>query len=97
MPTPTHYYIWFRVNGDLQQARSAVAALKADLNVRTGIAGQLLQGRDNPRTWMEIYENVTDAAAFERELEAAVARHGVARFAENGRRNVEAFVSKETV
>jgi len=93
MSSPTHYYIWFRVAGDLEQARRAVAALETDLNVRLGIGGRLLKGRHDPRTWMEIYENVTDAAAFERELDAAVARHGVARFAENGVRNLEAFVA----
>jgi len=92
MATATHYYIWFRVAGDLERAREAVNAVVADLNRRTGIAGRLLQGRADPRTWMEIYENVTDARAFERELDAAVTRHGVAQFAENGRRNQEAFV-----
>lgn len=92
---PTHYYIWFRVTGDLEEARAAVSVFAADLRGRTGIAGRLLTGRDDPRTWMEIYENVTDAAAFQRELAAAVARHEVARFAENGRRNVEAFVPNE--
>jgi len=91
MPKPTHYYIWFRVAGDLEQARAAVAALIADVNVRAGIVGRLLQGRDDPRTWMEIYENVVDGGAFERELGGAVARHGVARFAENRARHLEAF------
>ena len=94
MPTPTHYYIWFRVTGDVQQARAAVATLVADLQERTGVVGRLLQGRHDPRTWMEIYENVNDAGAFERELETAAARHDVARFAENGTRNVEAFESQ---
>jgi len=89
----THYYVWFRATGDLEQTRSAVAALVADLHGRTGIAGRFVTRRHDPRTWMEIYENVTDAAVFERELDAAVARHGVAQLAEKGLRNVEAFVA----
>ena len=46
--------------------------------VHAGVTGRVLVRRDDPRTWMEIYEHVADARLFERELAAGVARHEVA-------------------
>ena len=47
--------------------------------------------RDDPRTWMEIYEHVHDTRAFEAALAAAVLRHGVDAHVPDGR-HVESFV-----
>ena len=58
-----------------------------------GVQGRVLVRRDDPRTWMEIYENVADTAAFELALAAAVQRHEAARFAEGGKRHTEPFVA----
>ena len=46
-----------------------------------------------PVTWMEIYEDVANPVAFERELAAAARSHDVARFIAGGARHVEAFVA----
>lgn len=88
-----HYYIWYRVPGLHAEALRSIAALQDDVAARTGIRGRVLIRRDDPATWMEIYENVSLPAAFERELAAAVERHQVAAFAHEGRRHTEAFVA----
>ena len=88
-----HYYIWYRIAGDPIAARAVVDALLADVFLHAGVTGRVLVGRDDPRTWMEVYEHVADVALFERELAAGIARHGVTRCAEDGLRHTEAFVA----
>lgn len=90
---PTHYYIWYRLHGDPAAARHAVDGVLRDLAIQCGVQGRFLVRRDDPRTWMEIYENVADAPAFEQALAAAVQRHDAARFAESGARHAEPFVA----
>ena len=93
MPPVTHYYIWYRIAGDPAAAHAAVAALLQDVFRHAGVTGRMLVRRDDPRTWMEIYEHVADVPLFERELAAAVARHGVTRFVDGGVRHAEPFVA----
>jgi len=92
MTRTTHYYIWYRVTGDPVPARAAVDALQADVFRHAGVTGRVLVRRDDPRTWMEVYEHVADVMRFERELAAGVARHGVANWAEGHSRHTEPFV-----
>jgi hypothetical protein len=89
----SHYYVWYRVTGDAAAARAAVAALLLDVRVATGVAGRMLVRRDDPATWMEIYEGVADVGRFEAALAAGVARHGVAAFIAGGGRHAEPFVA----
>jgi hypothetical protein len=89
----THYYIWYRVAIDPAAARAVVDALLADVFLHAGVTGRVLVRRDDPRTWMEIYEHVADVPLFERELAAAVARHDVKGCAEGGVRHTEPFVA----
>ena len=88
-----HFYVWYRVAGDVASARAVVGTMMNDLARRAGIDARLLVRRDDPSTWMEIYEDVADAAAFEREMDAAILRHGIARIEGIGDRHVEAFVA----
>ena len=92
MAGPTHYYVWYRLQGDGADAHKAITQMLKDVFVHAGIFGRVLVRRDDPRTWMEVYENVVDAKLFEDKLHAAAHRYDVARFAEGGR-HVEAFVS----
>jgi hypothetical protein len=62
---------------------------------RTGVKGRLLARRDEPATWMEVYEGVDDASDFGRALDALAARHGVLAFVEDGRRHTERFAARE--
>lgn len=86
-----HYYIWYRIAGDPAPARGAVNALQQDVARATGVIGRLLIRADDPTTWMEVYECVGDAKAFEQALAHATSTHGVPALAPDGR-HVERFV-----
>jgi hypothetical protein len=66
-----HYYVWYRVLAAPGNARRAVEALQEDLAQRTGIRGRVLVRRDDPATWMEIYDGGAAPAQFEPALAAA--------------------------
>lgn len=95
MAAVTHYYVWYRVHGDHAGAHAAVTALMQDVHRNAGVTGRVLVRRDDPRTWMEVYEHVADPATFEQELAAAAARHDVARWTEAGGRHTEPFVAPD--
>jgi hypothetical protein len=68
-----NYYVYYRVALDqVERARGVVAALQDDVLARTGVRGQLMHRRDDPATWMEIYEGILDEQAFNASLAAAV-------------------------
>ena len=90
MSGATHFYVWYTVTVERGLALRAVSDLIAAVEEDTGVAGRVLARRDDASTWMEIYENVADAAAFERTLAALVRRHDVARIS-GGVRHVERF------
>jgi hypothetical protein len=70
-PLPLAYYIYYRV-ADPVQAQPLVQHIQAAVHAHTGIAGRLVRNRDEPSTWMEIYEGVTEGTDFEHCLAAAV-------------------------
>ena len=87
-----HYYIYYRVADDDHETETQVRAMQARLACRSGIAGRLLKRRDDPYTWMEIYENVADSQHFERHLARAVSEFDVEMFlARDARRIIECF------
>lgn len=90
----SHYYIYYPVRIGLEADLARVLhLLQADIHRETGVSGRFLRKADDPWTWMEIYENVGDPVEFERNLQQAVERQGVARFiADDGRRHIERFV-----
>ena len=74
----TSYYVYYRVPpANAARARQAVDALQRELSNATGIAGRLMQRRDDASTWMEIYEDVSDGARFEAKLAELAERHGI--------------------
>ena len=74
-----NYYVYYRVALDQsERARSVVAALQDDVLAQTGVRGRLMHRRDDPATWMEIYEGVSDGHAFDASLATAVKRSGFA-------------------
>ena len=93
MARPVHFFVWYRASGDASAVRAAADDMMADIAARTGIVGRLLVRRNEPGTWMEVYEGVPDADVFERELTAALARHDLVRVAGLGVRHVEAFIT----
>jgi hypothetical protein len=90
---PTHFYVWYEVHGELAAAVSSIGALIDEVEAETGVRGRLLARRDQPSTWMEVYEDVDDPRAFQRVLDARVAALGALAFAEGGRRHTERFAA----
>lgn len=88
------YYIYYRIAADqAESARRIVAALQEDLRAQTGVSVRLLHRRDDPVTWMEIYEGVSDEQAFDASLAAAVERCAFSSvLAAGSRRVTEIFV-----
>ena len=93
---PTHVFVWYRIEGDRAVLQRNMTALLRAVETATGIAGRVLARRDDPTTWMEIYEHVADPAAFERILASLAERHAVAGFAPGGR-HVERFAALDDV
>lgn len=93
--TATHYYIYYPIRLGLEADLSrALYNLQDELHGKTGVTGRFLRKADDPWTWMEIYENVTDPAAFDEALAKGLDRHGLDRFIEEGgSRHTERFVA----
>ncbi|WP_018410839.1 DUF4936 family protein [Methyloversatilis thermotolerans] len=91
--TPIDYYIYYRIDPHREAAlRAAVASMQASLRAATGVAGRLRRRLDDPSTWMEVYEGVTDPRRFEIELGLHVLRHGLVEYLkQDGVRHLERF------
>jgi hypothetical protein len=88
---PLCYYVYYRVTQS-QQAGIAVRDMQSQLLARSGVRGRLLTKRDEPGLWMEVYEGVNDAPAFEAELERLIVATKLDGFLEPGsRRHTECF------
>ena len=66
----TNYYVYYRVDA----ARVAVLELEIrrlfeQLQKQSGVRGRWMRRRDDPSTYMEVYEGVRDMATFEALLE----------------------------
>jgi hypothetical protein len=87
-----NFYVYYRVAaGQEIRARAAVERMQRELRGATANV-RILTQRHDPRLWMEVYEGVRDADAFDALLAraaSALVREGVL---ENGSaRNVECF------
>lgn len=88
----THYYIYYRVRPEQAEGlQQQVAAMQAELAADTGVVGRLLRRRDDAGMWMEIYEDVQDAA-FEAALQQATEKWNLGPLLASAR-TVERFVS----
>ena len=86
-----YYYVYYRVTQP-QKAGVAVRGMQSQLLVRSGVRGRLLSKRDEPGLWMEVYEGVNDAPAFEAELDSLIAATKLEGFlAPGSRRHTECF------
>ena len=84
------YYVYYKVAPEgLPALRRGVQALFASIEKQCGVRGRWLRRRDDPATYMEVYEDVKDVAGFEAALEREGAKLGVPR-------KVERFISAET-
>ena len=75
-----NYYVYYKVPPEqVARLRALVQALFAAVEKQCGVRGRWMHRRDDPSTYMEVYENVTDEAAFEALLEREGAKLGVQR------------------
>jgi hypothetical protein len=63
----------------LAELRAGVERLLALIERECGVRGRWMHRRDDPTTYMEVYEGVKDEGAFERLLEREGAKLGVPR------------------
>ena len=83
----TNYYVYYRLDQQkLNEVRPSVENLFRKIKSATNIQGRWLRRRDDPSTYMEVYEGVSDERSFEAILERESASLGVAR-------KTETFVS----
>ena len=83
----SNYYVYYRVEAEKRGAlKTEVQKLFTLIEKQTGVRGRWMRRRDDPSTYMEIYENVSDEKAFEAVLEREGAEFGVPR-------NAEVFIS----
>lgn len=62
-----NYYVYYKVDPvRLDEVRAAVEGLFAAVERECGVRGRWMRRRDDPATYMEVYEGVADEAAFER-------------------------------
>jgi quinol monooxygenase YgiN len=79
----THYYVYYKVAPEqLNRLRAGVHGLFAAIEKECGVRGRWMHRRDDPSTYMEVYEDVKDTAAFEAALEREGAKLGVQRHTE---------------
>jgi hypothetical protein len=75
-----NYYVYYKVPQDrVAQLRSLVEDLFSVIEKQTGVRGRWMRRRDDPSTYMEVYEGVKDERAFEALLEREGAKLGVPR------------------
>lgn len=75
-----NYYVYYKIPpGQLEDFRACVQALFSLVERQCGVRGRWMRRRDDPSTYMEVYEDVQDEAAFEALLEREGAALGVPR------------------
>jgi hypothetical protein len=88
---PLSYYVYYRI-AQPAAAAACVSRVQREVRDRLGIQARVASKRGEPSLWMEIYEGVDDAAAFEALLAELVARTGFERVLAGGSaRKTECF------
>ena len=78
-----NYYIYYKVSAEkVAGLRPGVEALFSLVEKQCGVRGRWMRRRDDPATYMEVYEDVKDEKTFESVLEREGAKLGVQRRAE---------------
>ena len=76
----TNYYVYYRVDpAQLGELRVAIERLFGSIERETGVRGRWMHRRDDPTTYMEVYEGVAEDKAFEALLEREAASLGLLR------------------
>ncbi|MDH4172791.1 MAG: DUF4936 family protein [Betaproteobacteria bacterium] len=76
----TSFYVYYRVDaGRLPALREDIERLFGAIESATGVRGRWMRRRDEPGTFMEVYEDVRDGQAFEALLEREASGLGLQR------------------
>jgi IMP cyclohydrolase len=79
----TSYYVYYRVEaGQAASLQEEVRQLFRSVELATGVRGRWMRRRDEPTTYMEIYEDVENEPAFEALLEREAAKLALQRHVE---------------
>ena len=82
-----NYYVYYKVDPKhLAELRESIAHLFAVIERECSVRGHWMHRRDDPTTYMEVYEDVEDTAKFEAVLSRESAGLGL-------QRRTELFVS----
>ena len=85
-----NYYVYYKVPPErLAEITLAVELLFQTAKQKFSVHGRWMRRRDDPTTYMEVYEGVRDEPGFEELLEREGAKFGLPR-------KVERFISAET-
>lgn len=85
-----NYYVYYKVSPDRERDIGAgVKTLFSLIEKQFGVRGRWMRRRDDPTTYMEVYEGVRDERGFEALLEREGTKLGL-------QRKVERFISAET-
>lgn len=85
-----NYYVYYKVPPErLAEITLAVELLFQTAKQKFSVHGRWMRRRDDPTTYMEVYEGVRDEPGFEELLEGEGALFGLSR-------KVERFISAET-
>ena len=75
-----NYYVYYKLDAArLEQAHGFVNELFQIVKQQFGVHGRWMRRRDDPTTYMEVYEGVKDGAAFEALMKAEGVKLGVQR------------------
>lgn len=76
----TSYYVYYRVDaGRIASLRIEIENLFGKIEKQFRIRGRWMRRRDDPLTYMEVYEEVKNETAFEALLERESAKLGLER------------------
>jgi hypothetical protein len=75
-----NYYVYYKIEfGRAAALRPLVSGLFETIEKQFGVRGRWMRRRDDPATYMEVYEGVKDEAGFEALLEREGAKLAIAR------------------
>lgn len=79
----TSYYVYYRVDAQhVALLQQEVQALFRRVEAATGVRGRWMRRRDEPSTYMEVYEDVREESTFEALLESEGGKLGLQRHVE---------------
>jgi quinol monooxygenase YgiN len=75
-----NYYVYYKIDAARAAAlKPLVEQMFSSIQKQTGVRGRWMRRRDDPSTYMEVYEDVRDEAAFEAVLKQESAGLGLQR------------------